>query len=153
MTSPVQPCPPHLQPEFSTLIGRGMSRLCSNWLDLDHSFAKPALFYAIKTQLLGGFGCLEGQQFLGLVLDIEWRRLPPTSGHLLTGLFTVYERTVLACLYKPSFTIVQWAQSQSQLINNSQPVSPGLWTTDFYLMLMTNLSPCYLNNSDPRPWL
>ena len=35
--------------EFSTLIGRGMSRLCSNWLDLDHSVCH--LPYDIKTQL------------------------------------------------------------------------------------------------------
>ena len=34
---------------WSTLIGRGMSRLCSNWLDLDHSVCQ--LPYAIKTQL------------------------------------------------------------------------------------------------------
>ena len=29
--------------EFSTLIGRGPTRLCSNWLDLDHSVAMPAI--------------------------------------------------------------------------------------------------------------
>ena len=44
-TQPLRRCS-----EFSTLIGRGMSRLCSNWLDVDLSDATPAL-YAIKNQL------------------------------------------------------------------------------------------------------
>ena len=35
---------------FSALIGQGSSMFSSDWLDLDHSFAMPALFYAIKTE-------------------------------------------------------------------------------------------------------
>ena len=41
----VSPGPPHLKPQFSSLIGRGLTRLCSHWLDLDLSY------YAIKIQL------------------------------------------------------------------------------------------------------
>ena len=33
----------HFQADFSTLIGPGQTRLCSDWLDLDHSDATPAL--------------------------------------------------------------------------------------------------------------
>ena len=33
------PSHPALKPEFSTIIGQGPTRLCSNWLDLDHSVA------------------------------------------------------------------------------------------------------------------
>ena len=67
--------------------------------------------------------------------------LPPTSRHLTTD-WTLRER-------RAEFTS-SVLQLSSLLINNIQPVSRGLEAWIFLFDVNDKLSPCYLNNSDPR---